>query len=135
MVPHTQAILGDTSTLKMSTPIFKRSCQMMGPRITPPCRIPLPGSKFSTQLEGAPRVANGLTMLFNNTACSSPLAQNGMRHTHTRNVDCLFFSHDMFWILLCKHYDSPQFPSDKLLYRMCITIACMCRHLVPTDSE
>ena len=108
---------------------------MMGPRIAPPCRITLPGSKFSTQLEGAPLVANGLTMLFNYPAFSSPLAQNSMRHT--RNVDCLLFPMMcvyVFWRLLCKHCDSPQFPSYRMLYRMCITIACMCIHLVPANS-
>ena len=137
MVPRTLAILGATSTLKIPTSTSSGVViSMMGPPIAPPCRITLPGSKFSTQLEGAPLVANGLTMLFNDPAFSSPLAQNSM--CHTRNVDCLLFPMMcvcVSWRLLCKHCDSPQFPSDKMLYRMCFTIACMCIHLVPANSE
>ena len=90
MVPRTLAILGGTSTLKIPTTTFKRSCHLNdGTTNCTPCRITLPGSKFSTQLEGAPLVANGLTMLFNYPAFSSPLTQNSM--CHTRNVDCLPF--------------------------------------------
>ena len=137
MVPRTLAILGATSTLKIPTSTFKRSCHLNdGTTNCTPCRITLPGSKFSTQLEGAPLVANGLTMLFNDPAFSSALVQNSM--CHTRNVDCLLFPMMcvcVFWSLLCKHCDSPQFPSDKMLYRMCFTIACMCIHLVPANSE